>query len=506
MLRNWELRLVLDRSGRSSFGTQIVRAVIDDMRAGRILPGSVLPGSRVLASRLGVSRKTIVEAFDELASQGWVATEPRRGTFVARPPTSGLPASGLSVSTAPDLRPALAETVATGFRGLDPEITHEAPEPGVFAVDDGLPDARLLPTSLIARAYGRALAASARANDLRYGDPRGDAALRSAIAAMLTLERGVACTLDNVCVTRGSQMAINLILRAFARPGDTVALERLSYGVVRDMARAAGAVTAAVEIDVGGMDLNSLEALCRRQRVRVVYVTPHHQFPTTVVMRPERRMRLLALAAQFGFLVIEDDYDHEFHFEGRPLLPLIGADRDGRVVYVGSLSKVLSPSLRLGYAVGPSPLIGRMAREIMALDRQGDPVTERAVAALMRDGVVRRHARRILRTYAERRLHAARLLRERCGSYLDFDLPAGGLAFWLRLRPALEPSHLADAARRRGVLLLPARLYGDGGLGARGCRLGFASLTEPEFSGVIDHLDQAARFCLSQAGTAVARA
>ena len=490
MLRNWEVKLVLDRSGKAPFGTQIVRALIDDIRAGRIEPGAALPGSRVLASRLGVSRKTIVQAFDELASQGWVVTEPQRGTFAA----ASLPRP--DADAAPGLAASLSRTSAVRLRPSLTEFMPEAAVPGAIVVDDGLPDARLLPTAIIARAYARAMNAGGRANDLGYGDPRGDRMLREAIASMLTLERGIASTADNICLTRGSQMAINLALRVFAGPGDTVALERLSYGAVREMTRAAGAQAAVVELDHDGIDLGSLEALCRRQRVRVVYATPHHQYPTTVPMRPERRMRLLAFAAQFGFVIIEDDYDHEFHFEGRPLLPLIGADHDGRVVYVGSFSKLLSPSLRLGYAAGPLDVIDRLAREVMVLDRQGDPVMERAVAALMRDGAVRRHARRVLRTYAERRLHAARLLRERCASYLDLNLPAGGLAFWLRLHPALDPVRLRDAARRRGLALLPGPQFADDGGDVRGLRLGFASLQEAEFAELVGRLDSSARACL----------
>ncbi len=469
-LRNWELKLVLDRGSATPLGAQLVRRLVDDIGSGRVAPGTVLPGTRVLAERLGISRKTVTQAYDELASQGWVQSEPQRGTFVA----FSLPVAG--VVAAAGAAPQIGRRSAAAFRS-PPAPGWERPGTGTIALDDGLPDGRLLPSALLGRAYGRALARGAAANDLHYADPRGDAGLRVAIASMLTLERGITCDADQLCLTRGSQMAIALILRLYAGPGGTVALERLSYGPVRDMALALGARVSTVGLDEHGMDLDGLEVLCRRERVRVVYVTPHHQFPTTVAMPPARRMRLLMLAAQFGFMVIEDDYDHEFHFEGRPLLPLIGADRDGRVAYVGSFSKLLSPSLRLGFVAGPTDLIERVAREIMIFDRQGDPVMERAVASLMLDGTVRSHVRRALRVYAQRRTRAASLL----GGAFDIVLPAGGLALWARTRPGSDPESVRRAAEEKCVVLLERRSFVIDDGPAPGFRIGFASLDEGEF-------------------------
>ena len=484
-LRIWEFKLALDRASPARLGAQIVAALIDDISGGRLAPGTVLPGTRIIAGRLGISRKTVVDAFEELASQGWVVSEPQRGTFVSRaPPTSPAARPTNAVSR-------LAAHAACRFREPSPDEDHQAPPPGTLVLDDGLPDARLLPVRAIGRAYALALSRSAAANDLRYGDPRGDPSLRASIAAMLTFERGIGCTADHVCITRGSQMAIGLVLRILAGPGDTVVLERLSYGPVRAMVRATGAELACVGLDANGIDLAALDRLCRQRRVRVVYVTPHHQYPTAVAMRPERRARLLALAAEHAFTILEDDYDHEFHFEGRPLLPLIGTDRDGRVAYVGSFSKLLSPSLRLGYLAATPDLIERAAREIMVSDRQGDPVTERAVAALMDDGAVRSHARRALVHYAHRRLEAARLFDEHLASHLAVDLPVGGLALWARYKPPLDPARFRAAATSRGVSLLPTPRYLLEGE-ETGVRIGFASLDATEFDKAIRRLSRAA--------------
>jgi GntR family transcriptional regulator/MocR family aminotransferase len=214
--------------------------------------------------------------------------------------------------------------------------------------------------------------------------------------------------------------------------------------------------------------------------VRAVYVTPHHQFPTTVLLPPDRRLRLFALAAQFGFAIVEDDYDHEFHFSHRPMLPLASADPNGRVVYVGSMSKLLSPNLRLGYIAAPKAFIDRAAAEITMIDRQGDQATEGAVAELIAIGEVHRHTRRVLKIYAERRALIDRLLREELEGHIQFDLPEGGLAVWARFKPGLDLAHLADTARRERLHFQPGGAFAIDAQPVHGARLGFASLDAGE--------------------------
>src|SRR6202034_2688453 len=191
---------------------------------------------------------------------------------------------------------------------------------------DGAPDTRQIPIDALARAYHNALGRRLGRGRLGYGDPRGTLELRAAISNMLNIDRGLTTTPDNICLTRGSQMAIYLASRILAGPGDTVVMEELSYPPAREAFRMAGAEVVPVPLDDKGMQVDELEKICRKKRVRAVYVTPHHQFPTTVCMRPERRLRLLSLAPQFGFAIVEDDYDHEFHFTHQPMHPLASAD------------------------------------------------------------------------------------------------------------------------------------------------------------------------------------
>jgi GntR family transcriptional regulator/MocR family aminotransferase len=199
-------------------------------------------------------------------------------------------------------------------------------------------------------------------------------------------------------------------------------------------------------------------------------------------------LRLLALADQFGFAIIEDDYDHDFHFSHRPMLPLASADQWGKVAYIGSLSKLLTPSLRSGYIVGAKRFVDRVAEEILLIDRQGDPATELAVAEMMEAGEIRRHARKVLRIYDDRRMLFADLLKRHFGSAIDFELPDGGLAFWVRFAENVDVGELVLSAARHGVKILPGATYSMSGEPTSGLRLGFASLNERELTEAVSRL------------------
>jgi GntR family transcriptional regulator / MocR family aminotransferase len=256
-------------------------------------------------------------------------------------------------------------------------------------------------------------------------------------------------------------------------------MEELSYPPAREAFRLVGANIVPVGLDTQGILVDELEKVCRKKRVRAVYVTPHHQFPTTVLMKPERRLRLLAIAAQFGFAVVEDDYDHEFHFAHRPMLPLASFEVSGHVVYIGSFSKILSPSLRLGYLVGPKEFIDRAAKEVMMIDRQGDPATEGAVSELIDSGELHRHIRKVKKLYAERREFFAALLTSMFADRIDFSLPDGGLAFWVRFKD-VDIDRLAEAAMRQGVAISPASAFATAAEKVDAARLGFASMDMAE--------------------------
>jgi GntR family transcriptional regulator/MocR family aminotransferase len=477
MPRNtWEPAVDVDRSAALPPFLQIARSLAGDIQRGRLRPGDRLPGSRRLAASLQVHRNTVLAALAELTAEGWIETTPARGTFVARTIVipRGRPFSrrlGLRTHVPAHVPFALPETPAA-YR--PPSLPR-----GTLNLSNGAPDVRLVPASSIGRAYRRAL--SLRGPDLlAYGDPEGHVALRTALASMLTGTRGLSAGPADVLVTRGSQMALMLAARALLRPGDTVAVEELGYRPAWEAFRAAGAAVVPVPVDSDGIDVDALQRLATRTPVRAVYVTPHHQYPTTVTLKAARRLALLALARAARFAIIEDDYDHEFHYDGRPVLPLASADHAGLVVYIGTLSKVLAPGLRIGYIVAPPPVLRSASALRSLLDIQGDRAAEAAVAAWIDDGELQRHIARVRRVYAHRREILARSLRRAFGDGVEFTLAPGGMALWVRLHTSVDVDQWANRSVRHGVSWYTGRRYAFDGRPRPFGRFSFASLNERE--------------------------
>ncbi len=488
-MARWTFALDLDAAGPGDAApvfVRIARALADDIRRGRLRAGDELPGSRTLATSLGVHRNTVLAAYRELLAEGWIESAPARGMFVSsrlpdvvpRRFSARAPRPGAVASRAGYDLPALAER--------DLPQAEELP----MTLGGGVPDVRLVPAGELSRAIRRVLRRKAE-TVLSYGPPEGPRELRRALAAMLATTRGVAATEADVLVTRGSQMGIDLAARSLLAPGDVVAVEALGYRPAWAALRAAGATLVPVSVDQNGVDVEALERLTTTTRVRAVYVTPHHQFPTTVTLAPERRLRLLEVAAERRLVVLEDDYDHEFHYEGRPVLPLASADVHGVVVYVGTLSKVLAPGMRIGFVVAPPPVLERFASARRFVDRQGDQLLEHAVADLLDEGEIGRHIRRARRLYASRRATLSDLLTRELGDVLSFRLPSGGTAIWARVAAGVNVDAWASRAAELGLLLQVARRFAFDGKSRPFVRLGFAQHEPREAREAVRRLVQA---------------
>ena len=479
-MRSWQHTVVLDASRSEPLFLQLSEALQHDIRAGLLRPGTRLPGSRTLAGSLGVHRNTVLAGYGELIAQGWLCTRPAGGTFVVR----DLPPGATRVPRE-RIRSRLA--AAPGFP-LGPAIpTARIPDfpAGVLVLAKGAPDVRRMPAAELSRAYRRALARHGRSL-LGYGDPRGHPRLRAALAEMLATTRALPASAETVFVTRGSQMALDLIARALLGPGDVVAVEGLGHPGAWAALRLTGASLVPVPVDAHGVNVAALASLAEQRPLRAIYLTPHHQFPTTSVLPAARRMALLELARQHRTVIIEDDYDHEFHYDGRPVLPLASRDDAGVVIYVGTLSKVLAPGLRIGYLVAPRAVIARITELRVATDLQGDQAHECAVAELFEDGDLVRHVRRMRRVYRCRRDALVEALRRHLGSAIDVAPAAGGMALWARTDPALDLDRWAALGVEHGVGFLPGRRYAFDGGPVHALRLGFTPLDEQE-------LDEAVR-------------
>ncbi|OXT02132.1 GntR family transcriptional regulator [Notoacmeibacter marinus] len=452
----------------------LARSITGEIERGRLKPGDALPGTRTLAKTLKLHRNTVDAAYQELMMQGWLVARSSRGTFVANDLPEGQTLSGKK----PPVRKAnRSEKTAT--------------ERPLLRLSDGVPDARLLPNVALARAFRRTLTSSAFLSNAGYGDPRGCQALRASLAEYLMEERGLAPSPDDVLVTRGSQMALFLAASATLEPGQAIAVEQPGYPLAWSAFRAANARVIPVPVDIQGLCVDRLADLAKNEpALKAVYLTPHHQYPTTVTMGAGRRLKLLQIARQYGLTILEDDYDHEYRFEGRPVLSLAArAGTDTRVIYIGSLSKLLAPALRIGYAIASPAMIERMADRREAIDRQGDVPLEQALANLIDDGELRRHARKARRIYRSRRDYLADELLRRLNDAVSFDVPAGGLAIWLRVANGLSAETWANNAAQAGLAIAPGlRFVLDTQHAPEAFRIGYASLDEGDLRRAVDIL------------------
>jgi GntR family transcriptional regulator/MocR family aminotransferase len=474
-MARWRFSVTLDPSSPVAVYAQIARALTDDIRRGRLRANDPLPGSRALAQTLGVHRNTVLAAYDALRAEGWISAEPGAATRVT--------------AAMPDARPRREPTRSPARVGFAVAGGAEDPDEsgalqGLVRISDGTPDPRTLPSLALSRALRAALRAGGT-EVLGYGHPAGHPGLRAGVAQMLSEARGVAATPDDVVITAGSQGALDLLARALIRPGDRVAVERLGYRPAWDALRAAGAALVPVAVDDDGMRVEDLDAL---GPLRAVYLTPQHQYPCTVTLSAARRVRLLDLARARGVAVFEDDYDHEFHYDARPVLPLASADRAGVVCYVGSLSKVVAPGLRVGWLHAPAPVVREVVRLRTIAGRHNDGPMQHALAGLLDEGELQRQVRRVRRVLHARRDAALEAVREVFGARLEVRPPAGGMTLWATVPGGVELAGWKRAAREAGLHLRVGAEFDLEGRETPALRLGYGQMDERAFRAALKTL------------------
>jgi GntR family transcriptional regulator/MocR family aminotransferase len=454
----FELSLQLPAAGSRELLRELHRQLHAAILDGRLRPGARLPATRALAQRLGVSRNTMLAAYDLLLSEGYLVARPGAGTYVAdtlpasrrgRAPRATAPAEAGTPRRDPRLAPPRVP-------GADlPPTLQQRPARDDFRV--GLPDASALPFDIWRRLSDRALRRIARGGGeaAQYADPRGQPALREAIARHVSFTRAVGCSADDIVVTAGAQQAFGLLARVLVVPGRTVvAVEQLSYPSLREALAAAGAKVVPVPTDAEGLCVDRLPA-----EARVICVTPSHQFPTGVAMSTPRRAALLAFARERHAVVIEDDYDSEFRFAGRPLDALQTLDRADSVCYVGTFSKSLFPALRLGFVVAPPWARAALVRMRELADWHSPVLGQDALADFIAEGHLARHIRKMRKVYGERRRALLEAL-VRHGADLFEAIPSqAGLHLSARLHAPLRADLLARRAAEAGITLAPLSRY-----------------------------------------------
>jgi GntR family transcriptional regulator / MocR family aminotransferase len=422
--------------GRGDLTARIYRQLLDAILDGRLRSGERLPPSRELARRLDVARNTVAVAYERLTAEGFLTARVGDGTYVS---------DEAPVATRPRRAPRGSHVRPRRIWDSVP-VDLEKPS-SAYNFNVGVPDVGLFPLEAWRRLVARELR-YATIGSGQYRDPAGHAPLRSAIARYAGVARSVRAGAEDVIVTQGAQQAIDLIGRVIVEPGDLVAVEEPGYPPARQVFQTLGARVVGVPVDAEGLDVSAIPT-----GVRLVYTTPSHQFPTGVPMSLARRTALLDWARSAGALIIEDDYDSEFRYSTRPLEPLQGLDRDGRVVYVGTFSKTLLPLLRTGYAIAPASLQPALLSAKWLADRHGETFTQAALARLMEEGLLARHVRKASRVYAERHELVLTILRRDFADWLEVVPASAGLHICTHLRPdvTVDLEAVVDRAAESGV-------------------------------------------------------
>jgi len=479
-MRRWALTIALDPRHELPIFLQLAQAIADAIRRGRLKPGEALPGTRELAEQLGLNRNTVVSGYEELAAEGLVHTRVGGGTFV----TSSLPAQ---TSAGPSTKDAPTFPLAEPMHVV-PAV--QVPAPGTLMIAHSLPDTRLFPAEALTRAFRRAIVQRGRSL-ISYAEPCGHPRLREELAKMLRSTRALPATADCLMVTRSLEQGIDLVARMLLKAGDVVAVESFGYPPAWSVLRLAGARLMPVPVDDEGMDIGALEDALKHQSIRAVFLTPHHQFPTACVMSAARRERLAALATRHHFAIIEDDYDHEFHYAGKPILPIAAGTSHSNVIYIGSLSNLLAPGISTGFIHVPPAVFGHLAGLRAASDPRTDVAMECAIAELFEDGELLRHMRRMRRIYATRRDVLANALQQHLGSAVQFRIPDGGLGLWARVDDALDVDRWSAEGEREGVQFFGAKRYDFHQREQPYLRLGFSYLDEAELEEAVQRMARA---------------
>jgi GntR family transcriptional regulator/MocR family aminotransferase len=310
----------------------------------------------------------------------------------------------------------------------------------------------------------------------------GSAHLRNSICNYLSNSRGLVVSAENILITKGSQMGIYLAAQLLLNPNDNIAVGVSNYGSADDTFKHFGANLLRIPVDENGMDADHLEELLQNKKIKAVYIVPHHHFPTTVTMSMERRLKLLNLAKEHRFAIIEDDYDFDFHYDNKPYLPLASIDHHHNVIYIGSISKTFAPALRIGFMTGPRAFVEAASSLRQLIDKQGDTLLEEAFAVLFDDGEMERHFRKSLKIYKQRRNLFCDILNSDFNDVIEFKTPEGGLGVWTTFDKRIDLIKMSEDAAKKGLFIGNGSFYKNEAFITNALRMGFASLNENEMA------------------------
>lgn len=480
--------ITLEQASALPLYRQLYNALREAILAGQLKAGARLPATRVLANAFGISRNTVLNAYAQLFAEGYVEGEVGSGTYVARTLPDELLHARASVTLSSPTILAGRQLSRRGTRLGTTRIPTPRFPGELKAFRPGIPALDAFPYELWARLVARRWRRPQRSL-LGYGDPAGYRPLREAIASYLGEARAVRCQAEQVIVVAGSQQALDLTARMLLDEGDAAWIEDPGYLGARGALLGAGAHLVPVPVDGEGLDVAAGKACS--PGARLIYATPSHQYPYGVTMSLPRRLALLEWASQAGAWVLEDDYDSEYRYAGRPLAALQGLDSEGRVIYLGTFSKVLFPALRLGYMIVPPDLVDAFAAARALVDRHSPTLDQAALADFISDGHFARHIRRMRALYAERQAILVEAATHELSGTLDVHSAEAGMHLVGWLPEGVDDVEASRRAAANGVAAPPLSMYSLQLLRRGGLLLKYTAVGEKEIREGVQRLAKA---------------
>ena len=479
--------IVFDKSLSTPVYQQVSQQIVNAIQRGYLIKGTILPGTRVLGELLQVHRNTAVAIYEELASQGWVEIIPNKGTFILEP---ALKKAKIKAHFQ-KINQAYTYAKATGFpfqKSFHLASTVQLTN-AKYTINDGKPDLRLHPVHQFTRWYSASMKRKTLIKKWNRPNECSYSIFQTQLCNYLNATRGFHIRPDNIISTRSAEMSLYIVSQLLIKQNDLVLVGHLSNYASNMIFQQAGATIKTIPGDTNGLDIGYIKKHFIKKSIRCVYICANRDYPTGVKLSVERRLQLLQLAKEFGFAIIEDDYDYDFQFEGSAMLPIASADANGMVIYLGRLGQSLFPSFQTGFVVAPENLISEANNYLQLLDQQGDLIQEQMLSELINEGEIHRLMKKNIVIYKQRRDCLCKLLTVYFGAIAEWDIPSGGLAIWLKFKPKISLIKLAEEAEKNDLFLPQTVLYQDKNTCA--VRFGFGHLNTEEIAVVIQKLKNA---------------
>ncbi|WP_341220344.1 PLP-dependent aminotransferase family protein [Polaribacter atrinae] len=466
---------------------QVAQQIINAIQRGYLSKGTILPGTRVLSQLLKIHRNTAVAIYEELASQDWVEIIPNKGTFVLEPALK----TAKIKATSQKINQAYNAAKITGFpfqKSFHLASTIQLTR-AQYTINDGKPDLRLHPVHEFSRWYSAAMKRKTLIKKWNRSNESLYSLFETQLCNHLNATRGFHITPNNLISTRSTEMSLYIVSQLLIKQNDIVLVGNLSNYAANMIFQQVGASIKTIPVDKNGLDVDYIRKHFIKNSIRCIYICAHRDYPTTVKLSAERRLALLQLAKEYGFAIIEDDYDYDFQFEGSAMLPMASSDANGMVIYLGKLGQSLFPSFQTGFVIAPENLISEAKNYLQLLDEQGDLIQQQMLSELINEGEIYRLIKKNIVIYKQRRDCLCALLTHYFSEIAKWEIPSGGLAIWLEFQHQISLVKLAEEAEKQDLFIPKTILYQDKNTCA--IRFGFGHLEKEEMETIIIKLKDA---------------